>query len=237
MSTVIESLKNYSSEYEISLSREQLRQFSLYADRLIEWNGRVNLTAITEPGEIVVKHFLDSLLLLKAAKLPEGAKLVDVGTGAGFPGLPVKIARPDIGLTLLDSSGKRTAFLQAAADALEVSARVIHGRAEDLGREPGLRERYDIATARAVAALPTLCEYCMPFVKEGGVFAALKGPGAKAEADAAAAAIKELGGRLLSVADYELPNAHRRSIVLIEKISQTPPKYPRTPQKIAKKPL
>ncbi len=237
MSVLIESLKKHSSKYGIPLSPEQLLKFSLYADMLLDWNGRVNLTAITDPEEIAVKHFLDSLLLLKAVRLPEGARLIDVGTGAGFPGLPIKIARPDIELTMIDSNSKRTAFLQEAAATMGLSAKVIHGRAEDLGRKAELRERFDFAAARAVAALPILCEYCMPFVKEKGLFAALKGPGAQAEGNAAATAIKELGGRLTRVESFELPNAHCRTIVLIEKISQTSSKYPRTPQKIAKKPL
>jgi 16S rRNA (guanine(527)-N(7))-methyltransferase RsmG len=231
------TLKKFATEYGIPLSDLQLRQFAFYAETLVDWNTRMNLTAITEPEEIAVKHFLDSLMLLKRADIPEGASVIDVGTGAGFPGLPLKIARPDLRLTLLDSSAKRVGFLREVAEALGVAAEAIHGRAEELGQKPERREQYGLVTARAVAALPLLCEYCLPFVQVGGVFAALKGPGIRAEAEDATLAIAKLGGKLQSIEEFELPNRNSRTIVLVQKISQTPPEYPRTHAKIAKRPL
>jgi 16S rRNA (guanine(527)-N(7))-methyltransferase RsmG len=174
---------------------------------------------------------------LKYTEIPENESVIDVGTGAGFPGLPLKIARPDLRLTLLDSSAKRVMFLREAANALELEAGAIHGRAEELGQKPEHRGLYGLVTARAVAALPILCEYCLPFARVGGVFAALKGPGIHEEAEDARTAIAKLGGKLLAIDEYELPNSNRRTIVLVQKISQTPAEYPRTHAKIAKRPL
>jgi 16S rRNA (guanine(527)-N(7))-methyltransferase RsmG len=231
------TLETHAASYGISLAPEQLRQFALYAEMLLDWNTRMNLTAITEPEDIAVKHFLDSLLLLKRADIPEGECVIDVGAGAGFPGLPLKIARPDLRLTSLDSSAKRVGFLREAAGALGFAAEAIHGRAEELGQKPEYRGQYGLVTARAVAALPVLCEYCLPFARVGGVFAALKGPGIRAEAEDAASAIARLGGKLKTIAEFELPNQNSRTIVLVQKISQTPPEYPRTHAKIAKRPL
>jgi 16S rRNA (guanine(527)-N(7))-methyltransferase RsmG len=231
------TLETHAASNGIPLEPEQLRQFALYAEMLLEWNKRMNLTAITEPEDIAIKHFLDSLLLLKCVKPPQGESVIDVGTGAGFPGLPLKIARPDLRLTLLDSSAKRVCFLQAAAKALGIEAEAIQGRAEELGQKPGHREGYGLVTARAVAALPVLCEYCLPLARPGGTFAALKGPGIGAEAEAAMPAIAKLGGRLQAIKELELPRQNRRAIVLVQKISQTPAGYPRVHAKIAKRPL
>jgi 16S rRNA (guanine(527)-N(7))-methyltransferase RsmG len=232
-----ETLETHAKGHGIPLFEAQLRQFGLYAEMLRDWNTRMNLTAITEPEEIAVKHFLDSLLLLKCTRIPEGESVIDIGTGAGFPGIPLKIVRPDLSLTLLDSSAKRVGFLQEVAKALGLEAEAIHARAEELGQKPEYRGRYGLATARAVAALPVLCEYCLPFVGLSGTFAALKGPGVQAEAQDAKAAIAKLGGQLLAIEEYELPNRNRRAIVLVQKISQTPAEYPRTHAKMAKKPL
>ena len=237
MKKIIEILKGYAAGYGIFLTQEQLQQFDTYAALLLDWNTRMNLTAITEPEEVAVKHFLDSLMLLKYIELPQSAEIIDVGTGAGFPGLPLKIARPDLRLTLLDSSAKRVSFLRETAEALELEAECIHGRAEQLGAGREHRERFGFVTARAVAALPVLCEYCLPLVKPGGVFAALKGPGINGEAEDAKAAIAKLGGKVQAIEELELPNQNRRAIVLVQKISQTPPEYPRTHAKIAKRPL
>lgn len=153
--------------FELTVTPEQAAQFAAYADELTEWNKVMNLTAITDPDEMIVKHFLDSLLLFRACSLPENASLIDVGTGAGFPGLPAKIYRPDLRVTLLDSLHKRLNFLEAVCGKTGVEAKRVHARAEDAGREPALRESYDAACARAVAALPVLCEYCLPFVRVG----------------------------------------------------------------------
>ena len=162
-------------QFEIELSTQAAEQLDTYAQLLVEWNGKMNLTAITDPQGIVFKHFVDSLLLLKAVELPQGSSLIDVGAGAGFPSMPVKIARPDLAVTMLDSLQKRLTFLEEVSRQLELDCTFIHARAEDGGREKKLRERFDFATARAVAHLRELAEYCLPYVKVGGYFVALKG--------------------------------------------------------------
>lgn len=230
-------LKEISMAEGIDLTDPQLEQYDRYAGLLVEWNEKINLTAITEPDEIVVKHFLDSLLLLKAVSIPEGGRVIDVGTGAGFPSLPCAIARPDLRLTLLDSLNKRIIFLEELTRALGREAVCIHARAEEGGRDPGLREKFDLATARAVASMRELSEYCLPFVKVGGIFAALKGYEIEDELDEAKPAIKLLGGEIQEVQKKILPDGSRRGIVLIRKISQTSTKYPRPSAKIKKNPL
>lgn len=232
-----EKLRDWAFGYGIVLEAEALEKLDQYAQFLCAYNGKVNLTAITEPEEIARKHFLDSLLLAAATPMPEGARLADVGTGAGFPGVPLKILRPDIRLTLIDSLQKRIVFLQALSQQLALPFEALHLRAEDAGRQSGLREQFDMAAARAVAALPVLCEYCLPLVKVGGLFAALKSRGAEEEMAAAQRAISQLGGELEGVRRFQLPGAEERAIVLIRKISQTPPKYPRPSAKMAKSPL
>ena len=229
-------LKEKAADYGITLAPEMLEQLDAYAELLVDWNQRMNLTAITEPQEIVIKHFLDSLLLAAVTEIPQGGSLVDVGTGAGFPGVPMKILRPDLELTLLDSLNKRLIFLEALCNELGITAQRVHARAEEAGRGQ-LRERFDLATARAVAPLSQLCEYCLPLVKLGGRFVALKGPEVEQEARQSEKAIALLGGRLLEIRRLELPDGSSRSFVIIEKISQTPSKYPRPSAKIAKQPL
>lgn len=206
-----------------------------YARLLVEWNERMNLTAITDAQGISVKHFLDSLLLLKYCEIPENARVIDVGTGAGFPGIPLKLYRPDVKLTLLDSLQKRLRFLEEVSAQLAFPANCVHARAEEGAHRPDLREQFDFATARAVAALPVLCEYCLPYVRVGGVFAALKGP--SEEVSEAKNAISLLGGEILEVKHYSIPNGDARMLVLVKKISQTPTKYPRNSGQIAKKSL
>ncbi len=223
--------------FELTVTPEQAAQFAAYADELTEWNKVMNLTAITDPDEMIVKHFLDSLLLFRACSLPENASLIDVGTGAGFPGLPAKIYRPDLRVTLLDSLQKRLNFLEAVCGKTSVEAKRVHARAEDAGREPALRESYDAACARAVAALPVLCEYCLPFVRVGGCFIAMKGPGLEEELQAAGRAIKTLGGKLESTAAFTLPDGSERRIAVIRKTAPTPKAYPRPAAKIKKSPL
>jgi 16S rRNA (guanine527-N7)-methyltransferase len=224
-----------STELGIDLSDTALNNFDIYANELVEWNQKMNLTAITEPDDIVIKHFVDSIMLLKYADVPQGAKIIDVGTGAGFPGVPLKIAREDIELTLMDSLNKRLIFLEDVIDKCSLSAELIHSRAEDLGKNEDFREKFDIATARAVAPLNVLCEYCMPFVKVGGTFVALKG--SSDEVSTADNAIKELGGEIIKDVSYKLSNGDGRSVVSIKKISQTPTKYPRKSKKISTQPL
>lgn len=212
-------------------------QFDKYAQLLVEWNEKMNLTAITEPDDIVIKHFLDSLLLLKACPLPAGSPLIDVGTGAGFPSIPVTLMQPDIKLTLMDSLNKRITFLQTVCDALGIPAVCVHARAEEFGGKPEYREQYDAACARAVAHLRELSEYCLPYVKKGGVFIALKGYEIEQELEEAKYAIKQLGGEVEKVTKFTLPGDNRRAIVIIRKERPTPPKFPRPSGKIKKSPL
>lgn len=224
-------------EYGLELSEEALARFDSYAELLVEWNEKINLTAITDPAGIADKHFLDSLLLLRAVDVKPGAQLADVGTGAGFPSVPVKIVRDDVDLTLIDSLNKRINFLNELSSELGIESRCVHARAEELARNSAYRESFDVVCARAVAKLPTLCEYCLPFVKVGGVFAALKGPDGRSEAKSAANAVKTLGGKIDDIRDFTLPDGDRRVIITVKKISQTPTKYPRQSGKISKNPL
>ena len=203
----------------IKLTAQQADQFQTYMELLLEWNEKINLTAITQPEEVVEKHFLDSLTLLSWGKMKQGAKVIDVGTGAGFPGIPLKIARPD-----LDT-------------ALKLSARRIHKRAEEAGLDKTMRERYDVATARAVANLPVLAEYCMPLVKMKGFFIAMKGPGAEQELEAAGNALDILGSGEPEVLPLTLPGGEERSLVICQKLRFTPKGYPRHGGTILKHPL
>ncbi len=224
------------AEYGFELTDQQLDRFDLYAKLLVEWNEKMNLTAITQPRDIVIKHFLDSILALKAIDLPQGASLVDVGSGAGFPSVPMLILRPDLKLTLLDSLNKRLVFLETLLAELGLEATRLHARAEEAGK-CGQRQQFDCATARAVAQLNKLSEYCLPLVKVGGTFLALKGADGQAEAQAAAKAIHLLGGTLSDIKHYSLPDGDKRALVVIKKTSQTPPKYPRPSAQISKAPL
>ena len=221
----------------ISVDSEALARFQKYAELLVEWNEKINLTAITDPEGIVIKHFLDCALLLKHIKLPVGAKIIDVGTGAGFPGMVLKILRPDINLTLLDGLNKRLFFLNAVAEALNLEVETVHLRAEEAGQKPLYRESFDLATARAVAKLNTLYEYCLPLVKTGGYFCAMKGPSAEEEIKLASKAASILGGSKAELKNETLTGEEERAFVLVKKISQTPPKYPRISAKISKQPL
>lgn len=221
-------------KYGLDLTEEQYRKFDKYAEFLVEYNKNVNLTAITEPKEILVKHFIDSVLLSKYADISENSSLIDVGTGAGFPSIPLKIMRNDIKITLLDSLAKRITFLEKLCDMLEIEAEFIHGRAEDIARMAEYREKFDFSCARAVANLSVLSEYCIPFVKVGGYFLSMKGRGD--DIDGAENAIKILGGEISSIAEYTLESDVRK-IVLVNKISQTPTKYPRNSGQIKKKSL
>lgn len=235
-------LMDAAGEVGVSLTPEQADRFSLYASLLVEWNEKINLTAITDPRGIAVRHFADSLTL--SPYLPAGAfSLIDIGTGAGFPGVPLAILRPDMELTLLDSLNKRLVFLKELCAALEIPVTLVHARAEQGGRLPALRERFDVATARAVAALPTLCEYCLPYVKVGGRFLAMKGPDVEAELAAAAPALRQLGGELRETAAVTLPPESPdappagRCLLWVEKTRQTPAAFPRPFAKIAKQPI
>ncbi len=223
------------SECGIILSGEQKIQLDKLADYMVEYNKNVNLTRITEPDEITEKHYIDSILPLTMYDVPRGTKAIDVGAGAGFPSLPMKIYRPDLSFTLLDSSNKRIAYLESACKLLGINCETVHARGEELGRDEAYREKFGLATARAVAQLNVLCEYCLPFVAVGGVFLALKGE--KDETSEAESAIKKLGGEIEDIKKYALPGGDRRTLTIIRKTSSTPPQYPRPSAKIAKRPL
>ena len=224
-------------QFALPLNEQQAEQLDKYAQLLVEWNEKINLTAITEPRDIVVKHFVDSLLLTKAIDLPQGASLIDVGTGAGFPSVPVTVLRSDIKLTLLDSLNKRLVFLTELCKEIGVKSTCVHARAEDGGKDKKYREKYDFACARAVASLRNLSEYCLPFVKVGGAFIALKGPDWKEELAEAKNAIGTMGGKVEKVEEFTLPDESKRAILVIRKVSQTPPQFPRTAAKMTKKPI
>lgn len=223
--------------FELSQSEQLTERFDRYAEMLVDWNEKINLTAITAPDEIVIKHFVDSLLLLKAYDVPKGASMIDVGTGAGFPSVPVAMVRDDIRLTLMDSLNKRINFLKELSEALGVNAECVHARAEEFGNKPEYREQYDVACARAVAHLRELSEYCLPFVKVGGAFVALKSIGLEQELEEAKAAIDILGGKVEKIARFTLPDGAERAIAVIRKIRPTPKKFPRPYGKIKKNPL
>lgn len=219
----------------ILLDDVMLERFDIYARLLVEWNEKMNLTAITEPKEIELKHFLDSLMLIKYYDLQNVSKAIDVGAGAGFPSMPILIYKPEIQFTLLDSLNKRLTFLSTVNSELGLDAKLVHSRAEVSGQEENYREKFDLATARAVAPMNVLSEYCIPFVKEGGAFVALKG--SNDDVSEASNAIEVLGGRLESNISYELGGTEPRTIAVVRKISQTPTQYPRKSKKISTKPL
>ena len=232
--TFAEILAARGAEAQLSFTEEQLAQFTLYYELLVETNKVMNLTAITEPEEVAVKHMVDSLLAYEDGM--QGKTLVDVGTGAGFPGVPLKIYCPSLRVTLVDSLGKRLRFLQQVIDELGLKGiRCEHLRAEDAGRSKKHREQYDYVTARAVARLSVLSEYCLPLAKKGGQFIALKGSRFAEEIEEGEAAVKILGGKIISAEPVKLPGLDDgRAIIKIAKIKATPAQYPRkagTPEK------
>lgn len=225
-------------EFDLDLTPAQLQHFSRYADLLIEWNLRFNLTSIVEPRDIVTKHFLDSLSA--ARSIPAGPiKLIDVGAGAGLPGLPIKLVRPDVTLTLLEATRKKCDFLRAVVDDLQLTeVIVVNGRAEEAGRLVEHREQYDIAMARGVAAMPTLIEYLLPFVQVGGIAIAQKSKEVLNDVQHAKLALTTLGGRLRDIVAVSVPELNEvRYLVVVEKIDRTPEKYPRRTGVPSKKPL
>lgn len=216
-------------ELQITLTNEQLQAFLIYYEMLVEKNKVMNLTAITEYEDVVEKHFLDSLSLVKTVSLSGKRTVLDLGTGAGFPGIPLKIAFPKLHIVLMDSLNKRVRFLEEVIGRLELkNICAVHGRAEEMGRKPEYREHFDLCVSRAVANLASLSEYCIPFVKKEGFFISYKSGEVKEELAQAEKAIKVLGGRLREVSKFQLPNTEMgRSLVVIEKVKSTPKAYPR----------
>ena len=234
----IEKIMPLCSEFGVDIDDTARERLNIYGNLLLSWNEKMNLTAITEPEEVLFKHFYDCILFFKNVDVPKGAKIIDVGTGAGFPGMVLKIIRPDIKLTLLDGLNKRLVFLGEVISQLGLSdIQTVHLRAEEGGKNSKHREKYDIACARAVAAVPTLLVYCLPFVKKGGYFVAMKGPSASEEAEKSKNALRLLGGEKPNIICETLTGNEQRSFILVKKISQTPPKYPRISAKISKQPL
>ncbi len=224
----------------IPYSEATLDNLVTYYELLVETNKVMNLTAITEAEEVARKHFLDSAVLLSIEKLPKGAKIIDVGTGAGFPGMVLKILRPDLDITLLDSLAKRIHFLKEVAQTLKLCDKLtlVHARAEDLARDDKYRERFAFAVSRAVANLNTLSEYCLPFVKIGGKMAAYKGPNAEEELSGAQNAIEILGGKAAGIVPVAVSGTDlAHNVVFIDKVLSTPTKYPRSGNKPSAKPL
>lgn len=231
-------LQNYIKDYKITLTENQYEQFQKYFELLAEWNEKMNLTAITDERGVALKHFADSLSLLNFVDIPQNSSLADVGTGAGFPGVVLKIARPDIKLTLIDSLNKRLVFLGEVCAQLGIEAELIHSRAEDGARDEKLRESFDFAVSRAVARMNVLSEYCLPYVKVGGAFCAMKGAQANEEFKESLNAINTLGGKLENKYFFELPeNGGERAIAVVRKVKNTPQKYPRQSGKIKAKAL
>lgn len=233
-----EILISATADYKTQLTEENLSKFEVYYKLLKEWNEKINLTAITDADGVAVKHFVDSLSVLNYCNIPQNAKVLDVGTGAGFPGVVLKIVRPDIQLFLLDSLKKRFLFLDALLSELDLDADFLQGRAEEYGQDIDLRESFDFVVSRAVAQLNTLSEYCLPFVKLSGKFIAFKGSGADEEIKSSKKAFQVLGGKLIKIHTFKLPfDGGSRSLVEIEKIQPTPGKYPRNNGRIKAKPL
>lgn len=239
MNYSLDAFKKGLSELEIELSEKQMNQFIEYYEMLVEKNKVMNLTGITEWEEVVQKHFLDSLSLVYAVDIEDGMKVLDLGTGAGFPGIPLKIAFPEMQIVLLDSLNKRIKFLQEVIDALGLKGiRAVHGRAEEFAQKKDYRETFDVVVSRAVANLSTLSEYCIPFVQIGGSFVAYKSGAIGEELDVADPAILMLGGTLASVEEFSLPDSDvSRSLIVIDKEESTKKKYPRGGGKPSKDPL
>ncbi len=231
-----EELENAAKQIEIELTKKQIEKFYNYMNLLLEWNEKINLTAIIEPREVILKHFVDSLTIAKYIK--ENEKLIDVGTGAGFPGIPLSIVKENTDIVLLDSLNKRINFLEEIKQNLKLkNITTIHGRAEEFGKNKKEREIYDIATSRAVAPLNILLEYLLPLVKVGGKAICMKGSNIE-EIENAKNALEILGGKIEKIEEITLPNSDiKRNIIIVKKVKNTPSKYPRKPGTPSKEPI
>lgn len=227
----------YGEKIDIKFTEEQLNQFYEYMNLLLEWNEKINLTAITDPNEVILKHFIDSLTINKYIK--ENSTLADVGTGAGFPGIPLKILRPDLKITLVDSLNKRINFLNEVINKLNlINIETVHSRIEDFGKDKKYRESFDFVTARAVANLAVLSEYLLPIAKVGGQCVCMKGSSVEEELSNGKNAIKVLGGNIKNIDEFVLPDSDMsRNVIIIDKIKNTPNKYPRKAGIPVKEPL
>lgn len=232
-----ELLKLSAAEFNVDLSDETIDKFDTYAYELVKYNEKVNLTAITEPDEIVIKHFADSLAFFKYSGIESGNKFADVGTGAGFPGVPVLITGNDIQVTLFDAVNKKLDFIRYLLNELDLHADIVHIRAEEAGKMPEYREKFDFVTARAVAQLRILSEFCLPLVKVGGKFVSMKGDISEEEKVNGISAFRKLGAELYDDIHYNIHNGDARNIIIAKKISQISSKYPRNMGQISKKPL
>ena len=234
-----ELLREGLEKFGITTTDKILNDFSIYREILVEWNQKMNLTGIEDERQVYIKHFLDSISCVTNGYIKDGISIIDVGTGAGFPGMPLRICLNNIKLTLLDSLNKRINFLQEVSNNLGIDdIKFIHGRAEDFGKDLEYREQYDVATARAVAGLPVLMEFCVPFIKVGGYFVCLKGPNANLELEESKAAMEALGIEFIEKIDIELPDSDlKHNILVFKKVKNTPEKYPRKAGKPAKSPI
>lgn len=235
ISTLIEGVEDLN----ITLTSDEQDKFIKYKELLVEWNEKINITAITDEKEIDIKHFLDSITPIVTNLFQGEKKVIDIGTGGGFPGLPLKILNPKLKVTLLDSLNKRITFLNEVIKSLELNEiEAIHGRAEELARKAEYREKYDVCVSRAVASLNTLSEYCLPFVKKDGYFISMKGPEVEEELEDAKKAIDKLGGKIIKIEKIQIPKSEiYHSLIIIKKISETSTKYPRGGGKPKKNPL
>lgn len=228
-------IEKFCAEHGVGYTPEIAEKLHHYADYLMDYNQKINLTAIKTPEDIKVKHFIDSITVLCATDVK--GSVLDIGSGAGFPGIILKLFKPEIKLTLMDSNGKKAKFLELLCKELDIESEVLLGRAEEFGSASAYRGKFDLVCARAVAELNVLCEYCIPFVKPNGVFAAMKGSNWREELNGARMAIQTLGGKVTETKEFMLPDTSQRGIILIEKISHTPTGFPRIGAKISKYPL
>ena len=229
-----ELLRGLAEKWGIILTNQQLTRFDEYAQILVDYNKKINLTAIEEPDQIVIKHFLDSLSLLPHVDMPENATFFDIGAGAGFPSVPLAIVRQDLTVVQLEAREKKAEFLKIVGGELYLNTKTLVGRAEELAHQHKWRENFDIVAARAVADMRVLSELALPFVKMGGIFVAMKGPSIKEELNDALHSIQQMGGRVEEIVSLQLLPQQERTLIIIKKIAQTPPQFPRSFTKIKK---